>query len=93
MPPNTLSASQFDELNTIRNSEGLTAVITRKQSNGAISVAIFKEFERNGVLERSPFFQTRQIEQAVELLQTARAWIKQHASASGAAGERSARGG
>lgn len=75
MPHNTMSDagsdSAFEQIDILRNAEGLIVVITKKRSNGALSCAMFKEFERNGETERSSFFQRRQIDQAIELLRLA----------------------
>lgn len=45
----------YIDLDRLKNSENLVAVISQRRSNGAITFAIFKEFERDGRLEKTTF--------------------------------------
>lgn len=48
-------ASGFIDLDLLRDAHGLVAVISQRRSNGVITIGIFKEFERDGVMERTNF--------------------------------------
>jgi len=72
MPPNTNGASGYDHVETCRNADGLIAIITRrKKLNGEYTVALYKEFERNGETEKTAFLSRRHIDGAIELLKIA----------------------
>lgn len=50
----------FDDIDEVSDPDGVIAVISRRRSNGALSVAIFKTFERDGAVEKTNFFTSRQ---------------------------------
>lgn len=71
MPPNTPASESYEPVESVRNSDGLVAVITRRKFNNAYTVAVYKEFERNGQTEKTPYLHRRQIDGAIELLKIA----------------------
>lgn len=77
MPPNTTAPPQygdviFEKIDLLRNADGMVVEITRKKSNGQLSLRLAKEFERDGRTEYSSFFQRRQLDGAIEILKLAR---------------------
>ena len=49
----------YEDIENIIDPDGVIAVISRRRSNGALSVAIFKSFERDGAREKTNFFNAR----------------------------------
>ncbi len=56
----------------IRDPEGVIAILSRRRSNGQLSVAVMKEFDRDGQTERTSFMQRRHIDAAIRVLTIAR---------------------
>lgn len=61
-------APPYEDVDVIRNSMGMVAVITRAKKNQQLSAAIYKEFERDGKTERTSFFQRRHLDGLKELI-------------------------
>jgi hypothetical protein len=49
----------YEDIEEIADPDGVVAVISRRRSNGALSVGIFKVFERDGVKEKTNFLNMR----------------------------------
>lgn len=49
----------YEDIEEIADPDGVVAVISRRRSNGVLSVAFFKTFERDGVVERTNFVNAR----------------------------------
>jgi hypothetical protein len=49
----------YEDIEDIADPDGVVAVISRRRSNGMLSVAVFKTFERDGVREKTNFFNPR----------------------------------
>ena len=45
----------YEDVEEIVDPDGVVALISRRRSNGALSIAIFKIFERDGVKEKTNF--------------------------------------
>lgn len=45
----------YEDVEEITDPDGVVGVISRRRSNGAISIALFKIFERDGVKEKTNF--------------------------------------
>jgi len=45
----------YVDLDTLKNADGLVAIISQRTSNGMLTFAIFKEFDRDGAVERTSF--------------------------------------
>lgn len=58
--------SQFEDLDVLRDSHGLMAIISRRKSNGVITFGVFKEFERDGKLMRTGFIPEQLLGEAYE---------------------------
>lgn len=52
---------RYREVEVVRDPDGVIAVITEHVKDGAISFAIFREFERNGVTTRGAFMARRHL--------------------------------
>ena len=48
-------SSGFDDIDRLTDTHGLVAVISRRRSNGIMTFAIFKTFERDGRTEQTNF--------------------------------------
>lgn len=72
------SASSFEEIKIFKNSEGVLVSITKRLRDGTLSLALYKEFERDGETERTSYIQIRQIPQALELIAMAKAWAEEY---------------
>ncbi len=49
----------YEDIEEVSDPDGVVAVISRRRSNGALSVGIFKIFERDGVKEKTNFLNSR----------------------------------
>lgn len=47
--------SGFVDVDTLRDANGLVAIISQRRSNGSMTLGVFKEFERDGRTERTSF--------------------------------------
>jgi hypothetical protein len=48
-------ASGFVDVDRLEDANGLVAIISQRKSNGVMTMGVFKEFERDGRLERTAF--------------------------------------
>jgi hypothetical protein len=58
----------YDDIEEISDPDGVVAVISRRRSNGALSVGLFKVFERDGVKEKTNFLNSRHFAAARRVL-------------------------
>lgn len=49
----------YEDIEDIVDPDGVVAVISRRRSNGVLSVAVYKMFERDGEREKTSFFNLR----------------------------------
>jgi hypothetical protein len=49
----------YEDVEEIHDPDGVVGVISRRRSNGALSIAIFKVFDRDGVKEKTNFLSAR----------------------------------
>ena len=49
----------YEDIEEISDPDGVVAIISRRRSNGALSVAVFKIYERDGSVEKTNFFNER----------------------------------
>ena|SRR5688572_33461240 len=54
-PGNELQTGGFVDLDRIEDANGLLAIISQRKSNGVLTFAIFKTFERDGERQRTSF--------------------------------------
>jgi hypothetical protein len=47
--------SGFIDIDELRDAHGLVAVVSQRRSNGTITIGVFKEFDRDGRMERTAF--------------------------------------
>lgn len=45
----------FVDVDTLEDANGLIAIISQRRSNGAMTIGVFKQFERDGRMERTSF--------------------------------------
>lgn len=60
--------SGYEEIEILRDVDGICAVITRRTSNGQYSFMFAKEYDRDGELERTSFMHRRHIPAVTRLL-------------------------
>lgn len=61
----------YDDIEEIKDPDGVVAVISRRRSNGALTVAIFRTYERDGVAEKTGFFTLKHVAGVRRVLQIA----------------------
>lgn len=66
-----LEGSGFNDLDTLRNSDGLVAFISQRKSNGSITIAVMKEFERDGSMHRTQFISELLFESYLDMVKLA----------------------
>lgn len=66
----------YEDIEEISDPDGVIAVISRRRSNGALSVGIFKVFERDGTKEKTNFLNSRHFPAVRRVLDIAEARIK-----------------
>jgi hypothetical protein len=62
----------FRDLDTLRNAEGMKAVISQRISNGMITFSIVREFQRDGRMQSTAFIPVDQIDALIELVEIVR---------------------
>ena len=50
----------YEDVEQISDPDGVVALISRRRSTGALTVAIFRTYERDGAVEKTNFFNSRQ---------------------------------
>lgn len=63
--------SEYEDVEVLRDADGVVAVISERKNGTGCAVAIFKEFTRDGKTQRSAFLQRRHIAAAKRLLEIA----------------------
>lgn len=81
MPPNPRSESPpkphaakdrgFNDIDVLRNTDGIIAIISQRRSNGAYTIAVMKEFERDGQIERTQFISEHLFDSYQDMVQRA----------------------
>jgi hypothetical protein len=51
----------YEDIEEITDPDGVIALISRRRSNGTLTIALFKIFERDGVKEKTNFFGSRHL--------------------------------
>jgi hypothetical protein len=51
----------YEDVEEINDPDGVVVVISRRKSNGTLSLAIFKSFERDGMREKTNFLSSRHL--------------------------------
>lgn len=59
MSNGTTIRNGYEDIDEVSDPDGVVAVISRRRSNGALSVGIFKVFERDGIKEKTNFLNSR----------------------------------
>jgi hypothetical protein len=65
----------YEDIEEIVDPDGVVGVISRRRSNGAVSIALFKTFERDGVREKTNFLGARHFAGVRRVLDIAEARI------------------
>ena len=66
----------YEDIEEIADPDGVVALISRRRSNGTLTVGIFKVFERDGVKEKTSFLNSRHLDAVRRVLDIAEARIK-----------------
>lgn len=53
--PASTTHHSFEDVDTLRSSDGIKAVISQRRANGVFTFALFREFERDGVVQQGAF--------------------------------------
>ena len=61
----------YDDIEEISDPDGVVALISQRRSNGALSVAIFRIYERDGQKEKTNFMSSKHIAAARRVLDIA----------------------
>jgi hypothetical protein len=61
----------FNDLDCLKNADGIIAIISQRRSTGVITIAVMKEFERDGIIERTQFISENLFESYQDMLQRA----------------------
>jgi hypothetical protein len=64
--------SGYQDIDTIQDAAGVVAVISRRESNGQLSVGFFKVFDRDGEQEKTAFLQRKHLDAVERLIPLAR---------------------
>lgn len=51
----------YEDVDEVRDPDGIVAVVTRRLSHGTFTIGLFKEFKRDGVQERTNFFELKHL--------------------------------
>lgn len=66
---------KFEDIDRLRDPDGVAAIITRTVASNLLGVAFFKEYDEfgDGVMERTAFMRERQLEAVERLIPLVRA--------------------
>jgi hypothetical protein len=68
------TSKRYEDVDEIKDVDGVVAVITRATSNGSLAVGFFKEFDPgDGELQRTAFCREKQLEAIERLIPLVRA--------------------
>jgi hypothetical protein len=67
--------SAYEDIEEINDPDGVVAIISRRRSNGALSIALFKVYDRDGVREKTTFLSARHFAGVRRVLDIAEARI------------------
>ncbi len=70
-----MSRNGYEDVEEITDPDGVVGVISRRRSNGALSIAIFKTFDRDGVKEKTNFLSAKHFAGVRRVLDIAEARI------------------
>ncbi len=69
--------SGYTDINKIEDPDGVVAIISRRNFNGDLTVGVYREYDRDGVTEKTSFMPVRQIDAAIRVLQAAKNFMEQ----------------
>jgi len=69
--------SAFVDIEKLRNAEGIIAIISQRRSNGTVTIAVMKEFERDGHMETTAFISETLFEAYQEMVALAVARVRE----------------
>ena len=53
------SRTGYEDIEEINDPDGVVGILSRRRSNGAVSIALFKVFDRDGIREKTTFLSAR----------------------------------
>lgn len=57
----------FEDVDTLRSSDGVKAVISQRRANGSFTFALFREFDHQGGLQQGAFFPETMVASVVRM--------------------------
>lgn len=75
--PEPRSGRGFEDVDKLRDSSGIVAVISQRSFDGKLTVALFREFERDGGDCRTGFIPEDLLDSAGEMLTRAKARVQE----------------
>jgi hypothetical protein len=66
--PPTTSRQPYVDVDTLRSSDGVKAVISQRRANGSFTFALFREFTHEGEIQQGAFFPETMLESYVRML-------------------------
>jgi hypothetical protein len=66
-PRRSSTNTNYEDLDRLETAEGLVSIISLRRSTGVITFAIFKEYTRDGALEKSTFIPETLINAYIDL--------------------------
>lgn len=69
--PKASSRQPYADVDVLRNSNGLKAVISQRRSNGVFTFGVFKEYERDGQMHQTGFIPESMGEAYIQLVRIA----------------------
>jgi len=86
MPPQTQKPVRggYEEIETIHDPGGATAIISERVGKGTFTVAYFRTYERDGVEEKTSFFGLEHMDSLKRMIETSRKRIETLKAAAGA---------
>lgn len=75
-PAPVSSRPSYQDVDRLVNSDGIVGVISQRSRNGVLTFAVWREFERDGHLERTQFVEERFAAAYIDMVQMVIARMK-----------------
>jgi hypothetical protein len=66
------SPPAYIDLDKLRSADGIIGIISQRRSTGVLTFGVFKEFERDGLVEKSSFVPENMLESYLAMVQLVR---------------------
>lgn len=71
-PATSAPRQPYEDVDTLRSSDGVKAVISQRRANGSFTFALFREFDHEGILQQGAFFPETMIDSYIRMLDLVR---------------------